>query len=408
MRIFFGWLAVIFSIFTLVLWSQTFNQKFSYKLNPQNSVASVFFTDSITASGLQTRYQSASEAGGKIKILIVPGHDAESGGTEFLEVRESSLNLNLAKKLATLLAKDSKFQVILARDDGGYNPDLEKFLAQNSDRIGSFIFSKKTVMQALISDGAVERQTEAVFHNNAPADIARRLYGINLWANEIKADLVLHIHFNDYAGRPRRLSGEYDGFALYVPEKQFSNSAASRAVANRIFNRLQYYYPVSNLPKEDGGIVEDQSLIAVGSYNTLDAVGMLIEYGYIYEERFRYPLLREHELADLALQTELGLQDFFAGRNLIGERDSAFLPFAPTGELKPGLKGSLEVASAQVVLRQRGFYPPPGKDLHSCPISGNFLDCTALALESFQQGRNINDEAGILGPMTREALTVSR
>jgi len=39
---------------------------------------------------------------------------------------------------------------------------------------------------------------------------------------------------------------------------------------------------VSNISGENRGIIEDQKLIAIGAYNTLDPAVLFMEYGYIH------------------------------------------------------------------------------------------------------------------------------
>src|SRR6185436_8364106 len=135
----------------------------------------------------------------------------------------------------------------------------------------------------LLGNGTVSKVKDGVIHNSAPPNVALRLFGINKWVNENKVDLAIHVHFNDYPRRNRSIAGEYSGFSIYVPEKQYVNSTTTLAIADSVFNRLDKYNPVSDFPKEDDGIVEEQELIAIGANDTLSAPSMLIEYGYIYE-----------------------------------------------------------------------------------------------------------------------------
>lgn len=104
---------------------------------------------------------------------------------------------------------------------------------------------------------------------------------------------------------------QYGGFALYIPETQYSNSKASRAVAEAIFAEFSSLYKKSNLPKEDAGIVPDQSLIAIGAYNTLDAASVLIEYAYIYETPLRTQSGRKEAIVRFAEATFRGVDGFF-------------------------------------------------------------------------------------------------
>ena len=66
-------------------------------------LASVFFTDSVTVQGLKDAYANAERGGGKVKILIAPGHDDDSWGTEFRGVREADVTAALGEKLAALV-----------------------------------------------------------------------------------------------------------------------------------------------------------------------------------------------------------------------------------------------------------------------------------------------------------------
>ena len=70
------------------------------------------------------------------------------------------------------------------------------------------------------------------------------------------------------------------------------------------------------MPKEDTGVIEDQELIALGSNNSLDGVGMLVEYGYIYEPGIVDISIRNKILDDLAFQTYLGVMDFLENQQM--------------------------------------------------------------------------------------------
>jgi hypothetical protein len=62
------------------------------------------------------------------------------------------------------------------------------------------------------------------------------------------------------------------------------NSKESVKLAKSIFTQLNSRYITSTYPPEKGGLLPDQSLIALGSNGTLlpDVRSVLIEYGYIY------------------------------------------------------------------------------------------------------------------------------
>lgn len=275
------------------------------------NIASVFFVESITVSGLQGTYANASYSSRKINILIVPGHEPNVGGTEFQNLKERDLNVDLADNLARYLQTNSRYKVTVARTKDAWNPVLSNYFDQNWDEIKKFAKDKKTAMSQMLSDGTISKLTDGVYHNSAPANTALRMYGINKWANENSVDITINIHFNDYPRRNKKIAGEYKGFSIYIPDSQYSNARATAIIAGKVFKRLASFAPVSNLPKEDAGIVPDQELIAVGSRNTADSASMLIEYGYVYEPWFQYKNTRAFTVNKMAYNTYLGIQDFF-------------------------------------------------------------------------------------------------
>ncbi|MCX6731601.1 MAG: N-acetylmuramoyl-L-alanine amidase [Candidatus Parcubacteria bacterium] len=269
------------------------------------NLASVFFVESVTEQQLKNKYIN-----GEVKILIVPGHDDEFWGTDFSGIKEANLNLDLAKELSKLLISEKEFEIILLRDDNGYNESFLNYFNKERHSIEKFIQKQKQTTENLMTSGLIEEK-EGVPHTNISLERVIKLYGINKWANENKIDIVINIHFNDYPRKNNNRVGEYSGFSIYVPEKQFSNAGASRALANPIFERLKKYFPVSNMPKEKRGIIDDQKLIALGANNSLDSAALLIEYGYIYESQFMNKKNRPLVFKKLATQTYLGIIDFF-------------------------------------------------------------------------------------------------
>ncbi|OHA27486.1 MAG: hypothetical protein A3C08_00660 [Candidatus Taylorbacteria bacterium RIFCSPHIGHO2_02_FULL_47_18] len=276
----------------------------------RRAVAGVFFTDSITEGELKEAYAKAARGEGKVKILIVPGHDDDSWGTEYNGIREADLTMRVGEALAAQFAKNSAYEATLLRGRDGYLSAFETYFAEHREVVRAEVVAKKKIMKDLLAAGSVER-VEGVGHNKAALDVALRLYAINKWANENAFHLVLHLHFNDFGGRTARNMNQYGGFALYVPDGQYSNARASYAVAESLFSELSSLFTKSNLPKEDAGIVPDQSLIAIGAYNTLDAVSVLIEYAYIYEAPLRTPSGRKEAIQRFADATYRGVERFF-------------------------------------------------------------------------------------------------
>ncbi|MCR4334367.1 MAG: N-acetylmuramoyl-L-alanine amidase [Patescibacteria group bacterium] len=292
---------IIYSFFVLIIITSLSllanHTKLSFS-NVKDFLASVFFIDSITVDDLHNRYNN-----GKVKILIVPGHDDKYFGTEFRGVREADLTADLGQELLAKLKNNSRFEVYITRDRNGYLPEFQNYFDTQKGEVLKFQKSQKAIMNAYMKKGQVDG-VFGVQHNNAPSVVVYRLYAINKWANDNKMDLVIHLHFNDYAGRKAGQVGKYSGFSIYIPEYQYSNAKASVAVAYNVFMSLLNHSKSSNLPIESQGIIPDQDLIAIGSNNSLDSAGFLIEYGYIYEPR----------VPTFAEDTYQGLLNFFENR----------------------------------------------------------------------------------------------
>lgn len=365
--------------------------------------ASVFFVDSVTVDELAAKYSSASRGGKKVKVLIVPGHDNDSWGTEFQGVREADMTAAVGEELARILSADPHLLPVLVRTKDGYAKEFTDYFANESVAVKAFVANRRQIMKDLMKESMVLRE-QGVIHNSAPSAAVGKLYSFNKWANENGVDIVLHLHFNDYPGRGYGRQGRYDGFAFYVPEKQFSNARASRAVADALLAQFSRFYAESNFPLEKGGIVLDQDLIAVGAYNTLDAVGILIEYGYIYEERFRDETIRNAFLKELAFQTYLGLNRFFGSpRAETRPYPTTFLPHAFDAPLSRGAVARPSVLSLQAALLFEEVYPPED-DKRACPLTGSFGPCTARATRRFQEKYGIAPATGVAGELTLQKL----
>lgn len=372
------------------------------------NIGAVFFQESITVAQLQDKYEAIEENkknNEKIKILIVPGHEPDFGGTEFGILKERDMVIDMSEELAKFFRNNSHYEVVMARDKNGWNPELKKYWADHWDEITAFIKTNKEEMFRLVNDGRVSKITDGVIHNNAPQNVAIRLYGINKWANENGIDMIVHVHFNDYPRRNTVTAGEYSGFSIYVPEEQYSNGKTTKAIADTVFKRLAKYNAVSDLPKEDAGVVEEQELIAIGSYNTLDAPSMLIEYGYIYEPQFREPAVRSTIFKDLSFQTYLGVQDFFgSGNDVSFTFDTLMLPYDWQNNISEGTTDRSAVLALQTALMLDGAYPPLGKSKNDCPRTGKFGPCTMTALNNFQNRYSIIGERNVVGEQTRKVL----
>jgi len=374
--------------------------------------AVVLAHDPVTVDALKSGYAAAEAPGGtKIRILIVPGHEPDYGGAEYGSLKERDMTAELGRDLLGLVTNDDHFQAFTTRTATAWTPEFDAYFKDGMKDIAAWrrAHIAETAALAKIS-GSVAASTPAthvVSHTTARDDVALRLYGVDKWADEHAIDIVIHIHFNDYPGHTGNGPGSYNGFAIYVPEKQYYNSTSTSALAETVYDRLKKYNAVSNLPGEDAGIVQEPDLIAIGPYNTVDAASMLIEYGYIYEPQFQDPAVRSETMKELAYETYLGLLDFFdPNSSAIAAKtyDTLVLPHRWDQPLDPRTASAPDIFALQTALIADGDYPPVGKSLTQCPRSGTFDACTKAALASFQAKYEIDGEDGLVGSTTMSTL----
>lgn len=377
--------------------------------------AAVFFVPSITIAQIQGDYRNVavsdqisgastatSTTTKKVRILIVPGHQPDAGGTVFGTLYERDVAVDIADALATLLTQNPHYEVMVARTKTAWNPILQNYFDMHTPEIETFMQSQWLQMANRLADGSFILEDDQVYHNTAPSETALQLYGINKWTNDNNYDITLHLHINDYAGRRAINIGTYDGFSIYVPDHQYSNATVSKAIGEAVAVRLNEYHATSTLPREDVGVIPDRQLIATGSNNSADTAAILIEYGYIYEPQFRDSLVRPVAIADYALQTYLGLQDFFKDSISLSYGSISF-PYDWTKVTGKQDERGPGVYALQAGLHYLGFYPPSGKSFSECPVSGVAGACTQTAIMEYQAIRGLNI-TGTLGPKTRAAL----
>ena len=341
----------------------------------------------------------------KVRILIVPGHEPDFGGAEYSSIKERDMTVMLGDDIKTLLDKNNHYQAFETRSYHSWTPDFQSYFDNSWADIVAWQKASHQEFSQLISAGSVKKTSASVYHNVAPAKVATHLFGITKWANENNIDITIHIHFNDVPGHDRNSPGKNTGFTIYVPEKQYSNSTTTKAVAETIFKRLAKYNPVSDLAGESEGIVEEPDLIAVGVNNTSDAASLLIEYGYIYEPQFNNPATQALAIQDLAYQTYLGLEDFFGSKVGVSfGYDTLLIPHQWNSQMAKEKAKSEDVLSLQTALLLEGMYPPAHRSMNDCPRSGTFGECTREALASFQQKYNITSEKEVVGPKTLDVL----
>lgn len=366
------------------------------------------FAETMSASDLAETYAAAAAGGDKVRILIMPGHEPDFGGTEFQGFYEREFVVDIAEKVATELRTDPNFEVYVARGTQGWNEDFEYYFDKQGRKIERFVETRKEAMEKLEKRGKLEENEEQASHNEARSDVALRLYGVSKWANENGVDLVLHLHLNDEMSHAAGEPGVYSGPAIYVPDSIYGNAKVSKALAEPVLERLLATNATSTFGLETKGIVEDRDLIAVGAYNTAEMPSLLIEYGYIYEPRITDENTRGLVFADYAYQTALGVKDFFGspGRPQQGTK---VLPYPFSSDILAAVSASSTPESArslyalQASLHDLGFYPGTEASLSVCPISGLMNVCVTDAVKAFQASKGL-EQTGSLGPQTRLAL----
>lgn len=342
----------------------------------------------------------------RVRVLIVPGHDMDSGGTSFSGIYERDLAVTLGEELRQLLAQDGRFEVRMTRDVSGWDPEIAGYIDGNAAAIAAWRDAARAEMHGRIADGEIERPDSAVGHNTASDDVSVQLYGITKWANENEIDLMVHLHFND-AERPWNAAAPFSGVAVYVPDPVYGNAVATRPIAESVFRRLSAFDPVSDLPGESTGIVDEPRLIAVGMNDTAVMPSMLIEYGYIYEYRFIEPSLREAYMKELAYQTYRGLRDAY-GNPIADDPAAAYgttvLPHHWPEPSEDRDWTPLDILATQSVLILRGTFPKE-IDGRACARTGTLDACTEEALSAFRTGWGVVEDGGAaIGPVTAAGL----
>ncbi|MDI9325507.1 MAG: N-acetylmuramoyl-L-alanine amidase [Alphaproteobacteria bacterium] len=251
---------------------------------------------------------NAPYLGPKKNILIVPGHDNIDVGAQYLEITEAVLTCELAKAIIEQFNHDARFTVYITRDcsTGEYTKAFKEYFEKESDAINAFIIEKRADTKRKLLTGNIVENI-AVEHTKANTRTTKILYGINKWANEEKIDLILHLHYNSDPRYDNNEKGRHSGFSIYVPEKQLINSEKSYYIGKKIHSLFMSAFPTSSLKIERGGFIEAQSLIALGSNNSLTVPSVLIEYAYIYEPQAR----TKEDIIEKAIYTHLGIVKAF-------------------------------------------------------------------------------------------------
>lgn len=340
----------------------------------------------------------------KIRILIVPGHEPDNGGTNFGDLYERNLVVPISQDLEQFLNANSRYQTFITRDATEWNQIFADYFQNEWNQI---IAWESAAKKSFVESAPPNQNISQEIPNNAATDDAMRLYGITKWADENNIDLMIHIHLNNYPdAMAKGVAGKYSGLVMYMPASDLTNGAESSPIAEAVFKRLSIYNPISNLKVESKGLETDDQLIAMGAYNTAKMATMLIEYDYIYEPQFVNPLVRDIAFKDLAYQTYLGLEDYY-DKNTDVTATSSYNPSANVydwnTEVTSTESNPEDIYAMQTALIMDGDYPPKGKTKNDCPHSGTFGTCTRLATEAFQKKYDISGES-VFGQKTSSLL----
>lgn len=402
-------LLVVSGLFSSQLFPEQLSRITVSLKNSAFEFAAVILTRNVrTLADIRSHYvfgKSRNAGTKKVRILLVPGHEPQFGGSEYAGLKERDMTLILSDALKTYLEADPHYQVFVTRDTHGWTPEFAAYFKDNWQTITEWMNASRDAFYQLLLFGYMPQAPETIVHNKAPEDVRIRLGGITKWANENAIDITVHIHFNDNPRKDITHPGKYSGLVIYVPATHYGNSTTTSAIATSVLSRLERSYPVSNMPAENEGMVYEPELIAVGSNNTADAASMLIEYSYIYETQFQDSALQALVLKDMAFQTYRGLEDFFnSAKTKTVLADDTFSPYTWKDSAVATSSNPVDIFMLQTALMRAGVYPPNGKTKNECPRTGVMGPCTFVSLQEFQRRQGIGGEEGVAGAKTLRAL----
>lgn len=404
---------VVVQVFSLSLFYSKFsapypdfakNNIFATVYESTSHLASIIVTRSAKSTKeLLSKYVRADRKNNeKINILIMPGHEPGYGGAEYIdpiygEIIEREVVVTLAHALEQELEKNIHYNVTVARTNADWHESIKNYFVQSWEYIDEWRIAHTVYYQAMQAVGNSPNISEhqKVFHKDAPENVARRLYGINSWANENNIDIAIHLHINDYPRKNTDIPGKHVGFAIYVPASQYNNSKTAKEIAHNIYGELVRHNTISTLTGESAGIVDDAELIAVGANNTSDSASILIEYGYIYESALNNPQTQNFLIQDWAKSTAQGINSYFKQKNN-KMYSSSVLPYTFTEPINQNNDELYPVGmyALQTILLNAGFfnYPDDNGQNKQCYRSLQFDSCTTDAIRSLQKELGFSNE----------------
>ena len=240
-------------------------------------------------------------------VLLVAGHTQSSKGAVFGSVTEYDQNYSLMQATYEALS-DMGYRVTLSHRDDDYSYRFSSYFEQYKDLILDWRETQRAGYEDEYPLGVVTNDTD---HNTASTLATLQLYGINYWANQNDIDAVIHLHFNDYPGRVSGQVGKHTGFSLFTSLKTNDNFIESFRLAKEIEKNMLHHAERSTVTRESAGVLESE-LIAVGQANSLEAPAVLIESGFIYEDKFINPAKRNTVMGQYADSIARGLDAYLS------------------------------------------------------------------------------------------------
>ncbi len=262
-----------------------------------------------------------------VRILIDPGHTAKVAGGFGPIGAEHEYTYKVAERLAKILDKDDRFRYELSRnaaDSENYNDNIIEYAAYNKTKLLGVIKTK------------VLREKRGYLADDQYVD----MYAIRHYAIENNFDCLISIHFDT---SDRRYYNQVHGFHVLVSpyNRQFERSYE---LAGAISSNFMKEYGVARGVRHDSSFntghniwqiydrlgvlargIGFRSLVVIGDVfenayymsrynndvnfvqNLLDIPSVLIEVGYLHEEKFT----NDYVLQDVAERIYTSIKDFF-------------------------------------------------------------------------------------------------
>ena len=215
------------------------------------------------------------------KIALIAGHDyrASSGGASGIAGKESEINLKIALRLEDYLESQKFAEVFVNRRKLKYDPGLISYIQNKSD--------KKT--------------------GGKNISYYRILTETANYLNENKLDIIVNIHMNDVNEKFKNRRN-FEGFCIYYSTDN-ADAKHSKLLAECISSSLKKHkFKISNNSKELGGVLRCSDWVLVGNHRIkLMEPSILIEYGYVYEKKFRKSETHDY----VAYCTNEGIKEYY-------------------------------------------------------------------------------------------------